>query len=210
MTTKSATGAISRVIVRLPILISSTKTEAMSTIRQAARPQQDRDDDADAGSRARAPGVGLTAVAAPRSAPVPAPSDPPANLQRLCALDGVCEDSHRDHMVGRMRAGGGAAAQRPSFFAAAAFTYGTNVAVAVLSLVERADRRPHARPGRAWRRRLPDRNRLVHVQPGHVRRAGGQRELRGRGARVAALAGHELRALRAAVRRRCRRLPRRS
>ena len=34
-----------------------------------------------------------------------------------------------------MRAGDGAAAQRPSFFAAAAFTYGTNVAVAVLSLV---------------------------------------------------------------------------
>ena len=34
-----------------------------------------------------------------------------------------------------MRADEGAAAQRPSFFAAAAFTYGTNVAVAVLSLV---------------------------------------------------------------------------
>jgi len=34
-----------------------------------------------------------------------------------------------------MRTGGRAAAQRPSFFAAAAFTYGTNMAVAVLSLV---------------------------------------------------------------------------
>jgi O-antigen/teichoic acid export membrane protein len=34
-----------------------------------------------------------------------------------------------------MRAGDEAAAQRPSFFAAAAFTYGTNIAVAVLSLV---------------------------------------------------------------------------
>ena len=38
-------------------------------------------------------------------------------------------------MVGRMRADEGAATQRPSFFAAAAFTYGTNIIVAVLSLV---------------------------------------------------------------------------
>jgi O-antigen/teichoic acid export membrane protein len=38
-------------------------------------------------------------------------------------------------MVGRMEAGDQAVPQRPSFFAAAASTYGTNVAVAILSLV---------------------------------------------------------------------------